>query len=320
MIALDPALFHETSASEETRNFNADLVDRLSQLPDPWQFEPALVRQIRAEGRGPFPIPPVSPRAETIEIDGPRGAIGLRIIPPEGPARGSYLHIHGGGWTLGAADQQDDRLQRIADNCALTVISVDYGLAPEEPYPAAPDDCETAALWLVDNAGRFGGDRLAIGGESAGAHLSVVTLVRLRDRHGLTPFRGANLTAGCYDMALTPSARNWGAAKLILNSRDIEMFAAHFLAGGRFDVSDPDISPIHADLSGLPPALFSVGTLDPLLDDSLFMAQRWAAKGLDTELAVYPGGCHVFQAFDLAIAEDSLSRIDGFLNRVAEGR
>ncbi len=319
MIALDPALFLENSASEETRRFNAELLDRLSNLPDPWQFPPALIRQKRADGEGPFPLPPASTRAEAFEIDGPRGAIPVRVIAPEGTPKGVYLHFHGGGWMLGTADQQDDRLQRIADNCGLTVISVDYGLAPEEPYPAAPDDCEAAALWLVENADRFGSERLTIGGESAGAHLSVVTLLRLRDRHGLTPFCGANLTAGCYDLALTPSARNWGRDKLVLNTRDIEMFTAHFLSGPSRDVADPDISPIRADLGDLPPALFSVGTLDPLLDDSLFMAQRWAARGLDTEMAVFAGGCHVFQAFELAIAEEGLARIDGFLRRVIAG-
>lgn len=320
MIALDPSLFDDNSASEETLNFNAQLVDRLSRLPDQWQFDPAEVRRKRAEGQGPFPLPPHSPRAETIEFDGPRGPIPLRVIPPQGAARGIYLHIHGGGWVVGTADQQDDRLQRIADNCGLAVISVEYGLAPEEPYPAAPDDCEAAALWLVKNAkARFGTDRLTIGGESAGAHLAVVTMLRLRDRHHITPFRGANLTAGCFDLSLTPSVRRWGKEKLVLNTRDIEMFVAHFLSGAPADTSDPDVSPIQADLSGMPPALFSIGSRDPLLDDSLFMAQRWSAHGAPTGLAVFAGGCHMFLSFPLAIAEKSLRQIDEFLQRVTEG-
>jgi len=316
MFTIDPSYFDEKSVSEETRNFNAELLDRLSRLPDPWQYHPAVIRQARAEGRGPFPLPPFDPRAETIEIPGPRHPIPLRIIAPKGAPRGIYLHIHGGGWTLGTADQQDDRLARIVDTCGMVAVSVDYGLGPEEPYPAGPDDCEAAALWLIQHLDHFKTDKLTIGGESAGAHLAVVTLLRLRDKHGLTPFRGANLTAGCYDLALTPSARGWGTDKLILNTRDLDMFAAHFLAGGRHDLTDPDISPIHADLTGLPPALFSVGSRDPLVDDSLFMAGRWAAAGNEAALSVAPGGCHVFQAFPLAIAETSLAEIDAFLARV----
>ncbi|MBB4304843.1 acetyl esterase/lipase [Rhodobium orientis] len=319
MIAIDSALFEDTAVSAETRAFNADLLETLSALPDPWQFEPALVRQTRAEGGGPFPLPEKSPRAETVTIPGPGGPIPMRIVAPTGAPRGVYLHFHGGGWTLGTTDQQDDRLLEIADNCGLVVVSVDYRLAPEHPYPAGPDDCEAAALWLVEHAKEFRTDRLTIGGESAGAHLAVVTLLRLRDRRRMTPFCGANLVAGCYDLALTPSVRRWGAGKLVLNTRDIEMFVAHFLSGPARDVADPDISPIHGDLSGLPPALFSVGSRDPLLDDSLFMAQRWASSGNPTALDVAPGGCHVFQAFPIAIARESRKRIDAFLTKAVAG-
>ncbi|PLX37497.1 MAG: alpha/beta hydrolase [Hyphomicrobiales bacterium] len=322
MIDIDPAVFRPSSISEETSRFNADLLARITALPDPWQYQPSAAREARARGRGPFPVPRKSPRAEVRTIDGPAGDIPIRVIRPEGrDCRGAYLHIHGGGWVLGSAYFQDDRLEQIADDCGLAAVSVDYRLAPEDPYPAGPDDCEAAALWLVDNLEKeFGGSFLAIGGESAGAHLSVVTLLRLRDRRGITPFSAANLVAGCYDLAMTPSVRHWGADRLVLNTRDIDMFVTHFLSGGVGSVSDPDVSPLlHADLYGLPPALFSVGTLDPLVDDSLFMAGRWARAGLKTELALFAGGCHVFQAFDeLAITRESLARMDAFLNAQIE--
>ena len=149
-------------------------------------------------------------------------------------------------------------------------VSVGYRLARH--YPAGPDDCEAAAVWLVENARReFASDRLAIGGESAGAHLCAVTLVRLRDRHGATPFCGANLVYGIYDLTFTPTVRNWGERILVLSTPVIEWFSNHFVP----DVSKrgaPDVSPLYADLRRLPPALFTIGTLDPLLDDSLFFA------------------------------------------------
>lgn len=319
MITIDPAVFHPDAVSAETRALNAAIVEKLSGLPDQWDFPPALVRERRRQGLGAFPLEPRSERARTETIAGPGGPLDLRIIAPAGDARGVYLHIHGGGWTLGGADEHDPRLERIADRCGLACVSVEYRLAPEHPYPAAPDDCEAAALWLVENAAaRFGTDRLAIGGESAGAHLSVVTLLRLRDRRGLMPFSAANLVAGCYDLAMTPSARSFGEERLILRTRDIEMFRQCFLGDivERSGVlSDPDISPIHGDLSGLPPALFSVGTRDALLDDSLFMAQRWLAAGNDSDLAVFPGGAHVFQNFSSTLTEESNGRIDQFLGR-----
>jgi acetyl esterase/lipase len=312
---LDPAVFRDDAISAETAALNADILARLEALPDTWSVPPAIIRDLRSRGLGPFGTVPKCEQAETISIDGPHGEIALRIIRPvAGPIRGVYLHIHGGGWVLGAADQQDPSLERIANTCGLAVVSVDYRLAPEHPYPKGPDDCEAAALWLVKTApSLFGTSLLTIGGESAGAHLSVVTLLRLRDKHGLTPFAGANLTAGCYDLAGTPSAKAWGLSRLILSTRDVEMFVRHFLVhGGSTD--DPDISPLKAKLHGMPYTLFSIGTRDCLLDDTLFMAARWMAAGNGCELAVYPGGAHVFQQFASPLSEQSLSRIDQFLS------
>jgi acetyl esterase/lipase len=106
--------------------------------------------------------------------------------------------------------------------------------------------------------------------------------------------------------------RRWGDEKLILNTRDVRMFTENFCGPDR-DRRAPDVSPLYADLTGLPPALFSVGTRDLLLDDTLFMASRWAAAQNRAELAVWPGGCHVFIRFDSALAETALGRIDGFI-------
>ncbi|EIM28738.1 alpha/beta hydrolase [Microvirga lotononidis] len=309
---IDPAVFDPSAISDEIRAQNAEIVAKLAALPDPMSVPPALVRERRRQGLGPFPLMPLSSKARTIAIDGPAGPIPLRIIAPENP-RGVYLHIHGGGWTWGTADEQDPWLDRLADRCGLAVVSVEYRLAPENPYPAPLDDCEAAALWVIrEMESRFGTSRLFIGGESAGAHLSAVTILRLRDKHGLKPFRGANLFAGCYDLRLTPSVRHWGPERLILNTNDVRVFAENFV-GHVGDRTDPDISPLHADLNGLPPALFSVGTKDMLLDDTLFMASRWAAAGNTTELAVWPGGCHVFIRFDSVLSEQALARIDGFI-------
>jgi acetyl esterase len=176
-------------------------------------------------------------------------------------------------------------------------VSVDYRLAPEHPFPAGPDDCESAALWLIENAvAEYGTDRLLIGGESAGAHLSAVTLLRLRDRHGITdPFCGANLVFGAYDLSNTPSALGIGQqpGNDILDPKDMRFMVEQFTPGMTTDLRrHPDISPLYADLHGMPPALFTVGTGDHLIDDTLFFADRWLLAGNQAEQLVYPDAPH----------------------------
>src|SRR5205085_4948857 len=115
-------------------------------------------------------------------IPGRAGDIPVRVfVPPT--VRGVYLHIHGGGWVLGAFDQSDVALWKLARHAELAVVSVEYRLAPEHPFPAGPDDCEDAALWLIEHAAdEFGVTDLCIGGESAGGPLAALTLLRIRDR------------------------------------------------------------------------------------------------------------------------------------------
>jgi acetyl esterase/lipase len=196
------------------------------------------------------------------------------------------------------------------------VVSVEYRLAPEHPYPAGPDDCEAAAAWLARNAcTEFGSDALTVGGESAGGHLAAVTVIRLRDRHGYTGFRGANLVYGAFDLSLTPSQRQFGETRLVLRTSDITQFGNAFLPSIT-DRRDPDISPLFADLKGLCPALFSVGTQDALLDDTLFMYARWIAAGNPADLAIHSGGAHGFTLFPNKLAEQAESRMVAFLQRV----
>ena len=213
---------------------------------------------------------------------------------------------------MGRAHLQDPQLEAIATECNVAVVSVDYRLAPEDPYPAAPDDCEAAALWIASNAAsEFGSDQIVIGGASAGAHLAVVSMVRLRDRHGFSGFAGANLQYGVYDLSLTPSAGNWGDKALVLSTPIMSWFIDCFVPSEKS--RDPDVSPLYADLSGLPPALFTVGTLDPLLDDTLFMHARWVASGNQAELEVFPGGVHGFDSAPTEIGKIATTDMRTFI-------
>ena len=314
----DPQLYSDAAVSAETRALNASLVEIMTPLPNWWEVGAEITREARRRGGGPFPLAPTSPRAVTRTIDGPGGhKIPLRIIAADAP-RGVYLHIHGGGWVLGANDQQDPMLERISTNSGLTCVSVEYRLAPEHPYPAGPDDCEAVALWLARySRAEFGTDRLTVGGESAGAHLSAVTLLRMRDKHGYSSFRGANLVFGAFDLSMTPSQKAFGNQRLVLRTLDMEKFYEAFIPA-MVHRRDPDVSPLYARLEKLCPALFSVGTRDALMDDTLFMHARWIAAGNAAELAVYPGGAHGFTLFPGEITAAATARMDSFLRRVTE--
>ncbi len=254
------------------------------------------------------------------EIPGPAGPVRLRTFVPD-HVDGVLLHIHGGGFVTGSPEMTDLLHEMLSKQLDLAFVSVDYRLAPEHPYPAGPDDCEAAALWVLEHAEReLGSDRLLIGGESAGAHLAACTLLRLRDRHdAVDRFAAANLVFGIYDLGGTPSQRGMAERPDLLTAEQIEYFAELFTPGRSVEERrDPDISPLYADLHGLPPALFTVGADDHLVDDTLFMAARWALAGNQAELLVYPetphGGIGMPSVF-----EPWFATLTNFLRRPANG-
>ena len=307
----------DQAAIAESRKFTETLVQLLADEPAVYTVPPDVSRRVRREGRGPLPPPVFLPQARDLTIPARSGELRLRVLAPEGDATGVYLHIHGGGWVLGCCDEQDDRLWTLVKATDMCAISVDYRLAPEHPYPAGPDDCEDAALWLLESGLAELGlpDRLAIGGESAGGHLSVLTLLRLRDRHGVTgAFRAANLVYGAFDLSMTPSARLWGDRSGFLTSSEMRWFGRSFIGGREeAELRNPEISPLYANLRDLPPALFTVGEHDPLIDDSLFMAARWQAAGNEAELRVWPESTHGFTAFPIALARAANASVHEFL-------
>lgn len=314
LIHIDPRIFDASAVDAETRAMNEQLRAATLELPARWEIPLALERSMPPGGGI---VPPMRPtpalHAEERVIDGPGGPLMLReIFPPAGVAvRGVYLHFHGGGFCLGSARGQDAMLERIAREAGVVAVSVDYRLAPEHPLPAAAADAEAAAWSMVRHAGTtYGADRIVLGGESAGAALSVYCALRLRDRHGYTALAGLNLSQGGYDLSLTPSMRQ-GTDALILNLPTFKVHLGRFLQGIAAD--DPSVSALYADLRHLPPALFSIGTADPLLDDNLFMAMKWAAAGNRGELAVYPGGIHGFTFLPIALARDAAARSERFI-------
>ena len=306
-------IFYTVEMQREVREFVANLEKELADYPPLYERDIVQVRKEQEEGTGRYVKPVLSDKAIEREIQGSEGTVTVRAFIPEDQINGVYLHIHGGGWVLGRAHHRDEDLEEIMSDCNAAVISVDYRLAPEHPYPAAQDDCESVAMWVIDNAMKeFGTEKIAIGGESAGGHLSVSTMIRKRDKHGYSEFSGANLVYGVYDMSGSPSLRLWGDRNLVLSTPTMNWFFDHYLQNE--DRMDPDVTPLYAPLHELAPALFTVGTLDPLLDDTLFMHSRWFASGNPSTLNVYPGATHGFERQPTQLAEKVRSRMRTFIS------
>lgn len=290
----DPRLW---ALVEESRTFYAQRV------PGRGPSSLGELRAARAAAAAPVPSDPPA----DIEIVGVGGhSVSVRTCSPaRGPVAGVHLQIHGGGFYLGPAAGDDVRNQNLADALGLAVVSVDYRLAPEHPWPAAPDDCETAALWLADHAEqRFGTSKLSIGGFSAGATLAMTTLLRLRDRE-ITAYRCATLQFGTYDLSTqTPAGR------LIAGEYFLGAYAGHVE-----DRTHPDLSPIYADVGGLPPVLIVVGADDVLLQDNLAMAVRLSAAGVDVDLRVYPASPHGFTGHPTSMAKAAMDDIHSWLSQ-----
>jgi acetyl esterase/lipase len=287
----------------EAREFNAAAAAAENPFRD---VDPSTPEGLQAHRTGlserPVPDGP-APEEAIAEAGGRR--VPVRVTHPQGGSpRGVYLEIHGGGFYMGWAARSDFRNRQLADAAGIAVVSVDYRLAPENPWPAAPDDCETAALWLLEEGEtRFGTSRLAVGGGSAGANLAMTTLLRLRAKGLLAPFVGAALQYGAFDLSLqTPAARRFA-----------DEYYLRAYVGGVEDRTNPDISPLYADLHDLPPALLTIGTLDDVLEDSLLMAMRLSAADANPDLRVYPESPHGFLGFPTAMARAAREDIESWL-------
>jgi acetyl esterase/lipase len=239
----------------------------------------------------------------TASVDGCR--VPVRIIRPKGKAKGVVLDIHGGGWVIGNAQMNDDLNMAMVRACDVAVVSVDYRLAGSTPVEGLMDDCLVAARWLLgDGCAEFAGLPVIVVGESAGGHLAVATLLQLKAWPELLKrVCGALLYYGVYDLTGTPSVRTAGPDTLVLDGPGM-VDALRLLTPGISDAQRqaPPLSPLHGDFSGFAPALMWVGELDPLRDDTLQLADRWA-KTAGVEVHLLSEAPHGFIHFPTMMAD-----------------
>ncbi|SFI48482.1 Acetyl esterase/lipase [Streptosporangium canum] len=272
------------------------------------------------EGREQFaalltrPLPTdVSSSATTL---GGRPALELRIEAPGTAGEDVLLYLHGGGFVVGSARVTAHLTVALLRHLDGRAVSLDYRLAPEHPFPAAPDDCLAAYRELLDS----GADprRLVIAGDSAGAALAVVTMMRARDA-GLPMPAAAVLFSPAVDLTLSgASMRSKDGVDPIFTPADLEWYFDQYIAGG--DRSTPEASPVFADLTGLPPLLIQVGSSELLLDDAVRLAGRAGIDEVTVTLEVAPRQPHVFHHGESAEAAAALERAGRFLALRLRGR
>ena len=287
---------------------DAEIAAALSELPignidfGTWTLETVPSLRELMSAMPPPPEPPPTIERYDVVVPGPAGASdpSVRVYRPRdrsGPLPCLYW-IHGGGYLFGSALTDDPRLARWADELPCVVVSIDYRLAPEHPYPAPLDDCYAGLLWVAQHADELGVDpqRIAIGGASAGGGLAAALVLLARDKGEVDVW---------YQLLIYPMIddRNVSASSMI-DGAPIWSRAANLLGWRAYlgDLSGTDDVPAYAaaaratELDGLPPTFIGVGTLDLFRDEDIDYALRLLCAGVPTELHVYPGAPHGFES------------------------
>lgn len=210
---------------------------------------------------------------------------------------GLLVFFHGGGWVVGSCDTHDNTVRYLAKQAGVRVLSVEYRLAPEAPFPAATEDALTAFEYAYAKARDLGADpaRIAVGGDSAGGNLAAVTAQQAVKRRGGVPAFQL-LFYPATDFTVRRRSRELFAEDLFLTDADISWFEAHYVPKGT-DLYNPKLSPLHGDLSGLPPAYIATAGFDPLRDEGEAYAEKLRKAGVPVALSRQPDLIHGYINF-----------------------
>jgi acetyl esterase len=251
-------------------------------------------------------------------IPGPDTDIPLRIFRPGGEGAFPLLvFFHGGGWVVGDLDTHDEFCRQLCVGTGSVVVSVDYRLAPEAKFPAAPEDCYAATCWAVEHAADIGadGNRLCVAGDSAGGNLAAVVSIMARDRAGPTithqllmyPVTDFNFETGSY---------RENAEGYFLSRAMMRWFWGHYLVDDS-QGSDPLAAPLHANLTALPTATVITAEYDPLRDEGIAYAEALAEAGVRVEYRLFVGMIHGFATMPLGLTQ-TVTALDYMCQRIRD--
>lgn len=224
-----------------------------------------------------------------------RAGLRMRLhLPVEAEELPALFYIHGGGWTIFSIDTHDRLMREYAARSGVAVIGIDYSLAPESRYPVALAEIVETLDWLEHEGAQLGIDprRIAIGGDSAGANLSVAACLRRRDA-GHRALAGMLLNYGAYDPAHRGSYKTFSGPDYTLEADEMDAFWRGYVRSEK-DLEDPLVAPIKANLEGLPPAFVGIAECDVLTDSNIAFADKLEAAEVPVHRSIYSGATHSF--------------------------
>ncbi|WP_242538453.1 alpha/beta hydrolase [Trinickia acidisoli] len=285
---------------------------KASGAPDLTDLPPEAARAVYRQILAAADVAPADVDVTSHTIDGPDGALPLRVYRPRREAvQGIVVYYHGGGFVLGDLDGYDNVCRQLCEDSGGLVVSVGYRLAPEHPFPAAIDDAWAALEWVAANAGEIASRdaRIAVAGDSAGALLATVMCILARDRRGpVIAFQALVYPPAAAGSLLDFPSRTLYADGPTLTARMIDYFNG-FYFGAEGPPRNALAAPLCADdLAGLPPALLQIGTYDPLRDEALAYGQRLLEAGNDAIVVEYHGLPHGFVSMGGAVRAARLAQ------------
>ena len=290
-----------------------------SGAPDLGDLPPAVGRQVYRQILASGDLPPADVDVSNRQIAGPGGPLSVRLYTPRSQTsapRGLVLYLHGGGFALGDLDSYDCVCRTLCQDSDCVVVSVDYRLAPEHPFPAAVEDCYASLQWLAAHASALNADaqRLAVCGDSAGGNLAAVMALLAKAGGPAIRYQVLIYPVTSVRPGQLPSHHEFGQG-YVLSRKAMDAFSHHYFGG---DGSAPDFrgAPLLApDLAGLPPALVLVGGYDVLRDDGIAYADAMTKAGTQVTLVEYAGLSHGFinMAAGLSAGRLALSQVGAAL-------
>lgn len=299
----------EDGLDPEIRRFVRIMSERWSRHPPLESVPLSEARRIAEEVRAYWAEGgPKMARTTEASVPLADGDVRIRVYDPdEDPVKPALVYLHGGGWTIFSIDTHDRVMREYAARARVVVIGVDYSLSPEVRFPRAIEETFAVVRWLRENGGRVRVDRkrIAVGGDSAGAAMTVAACLMLRDAGENEAVAAMLLNYGAFDASCdNESYRRYGNGGYLWSSGEMTAFWGNYLRDSG-DAANPLACPLLADVRGLPPAFFAIPQCDVMYDESVAMAEKLRGAGVPAQSVVYPGATHSFlEAVSIARISD----------------